>query len=126
MARKASEIVADTVEIAKLTAADMAKLSAVHQGTLSKYVNSKLEPDPQWVHGFVARLAALYDERLDRLIELIEEAAGLWFSTPEFQEIQKMIEADMKARGKKGSGKPKSVQASRLRKKAEARRRGKP
>ena len=125
MARKASEIVADTVEMAKLTAADMAKLSAVHQGTLSKYTHGKLEPDLQWVHGFIARLATLYDERLDRLIELLEEAAGLWFATPEAQQMREIIEADMKARGKKGSGKPKSVHASRLRKKAETRRRGK-
>ncbi len=126
MGRKTSEIVADTVEIAKLTAADMAKMSGIHQATLSKYVNDKLEPDPHWTHHFVVQLANLYDKRLDRLIELIEEAADLWYKTPESLELQRMIEADMKARGKKGSAKPMSVQASRLRKKSKARKRGKP
>jgi hypothetical protein len=74
--------------------------------------------------GLTVRLANLYDERLDRLIELIEESAELVYSTPKYEEMAKMLQADMKARGKKGSGKWKSAHAGRLRKKSEARRRG--
>jgi len=93
MSRTTSEIIADAVEMAKLSATDMAKLGAVHQATLSKYVNSKLEPDPHWTHAFVAQLAQLYDKRLDRLIELIEEAAEVWIDTPEMKRMLEMVES---------------------------------
>ena len=98
--RKTSEIVAEVVEISRLTAADMAKMAAIHQGTLSKYVSGKLEPDPSWAVKFVQLLGGLHERRRERLWELKIEAEQLWHETPEFKEMFKLLRADMEARGK--------------------------